>query len=169
MLRPYDEESHWPSDSGYATPPTDRCKCGAECVPFCDEDSSSINFPVKEIKFEKRGLAQEQSAFWQCASHVTPILHRPALRYPFSDECSNSIPSSVKQIQAPQSKHIANDEDEWEVVAEYATHHQQAMDAHEIVDDIYRHAKKYMHESGMVMQPDYVGKPEDPYLWCLIR
>jgi hypothetical protein len=24
-----------------------------------------------------------------------------------------------------------------------------------------------MHESALVMQPDYVGKPEDLYLWCL--
>jgi hypothetical protein len=43
------------------------------------------------------------------------------------------------------------------------------MDAREIVDDIYRHAKTFMHKGGMVMQLDYVGKPEDLYLWCLIR
>jgi hypothetical protein len=36
------------------------------------------------------------------------------------------------------------------------------------VDDIYRHAENFMHASGTVMQPDYVGKPEDLYLWCLI-
>ena len=42
------------------------------------------------------------------------------------------------------------------------------MDAHDIVDDIYRHAENSMHESGTVMQPDYVIKPEDLYLWCLI-
>ncbi len=42
------------------------------------------------------------------------------------------------------------------------------MDAYDTVDDIYRHAEKFMHESGTVMQPDYVGKPEDLYLWCLI-
>ncbi len=53
------------------------------------------------------------------------------------------IPSPVKPIQAPQSKHIADDdEDEWELLTEYATNHQQAMDAHDIVDDMYRHAKK---------------------------
>ncbi len=58
-------------------------------------------------------------------SHVTPILHLPALLYPFNGEVSNSIPSPVKQIQAQQSKHIANDdEDEWEVIAEYTTNHQ---------------------------------------------
>ena len=28
--------------------------------------------------------------------------------------------------------------------------------------------KNFMHQSGTVMQPDYVGKPEDLYLWCLI-
>ncbi len=69
----------------------------------------------------------------------------------------------------PQSKHIANDdEDEWKLIAEYATNHQQAMDTHDTVDDICRHAKKIMDESCMVMQPDYVGKPEDLYVWCLI-
>ncbi len=43
---------------------------------------------------------------------------------------------------------------------------------HEIVDDIYRHTKDFMHASCTpctVMQPDYVGKLEDLYLWCLIR
>ncbi len=80
-----------------------------------------------------------------------------------------SIPSPVKRIQAPQSKHIADDdEDEWEVIAEYAATHQQAMDVHDIVDDIYRHAETFMHESCTVMQPDYICKPEDLYLWCLI-
>jgi hypothetical protein len=29
-------------------------------------------------------------------------------------------------------------------------------------------AENFMHESCTVMQPDYVGKPEDLYLWCLI-
>ncbi len=43
------------------------------------------------------------------------------------------------------------------------------MDAHDIVDDIYRHAEKLMHESCTVMQPDFVGKPEDQYLRYLIR
>ncbi len=67
----------------------------------------------------------------------------------------------VKRIQAQQSQVISNDDDdddEWKVIAEYATNYQQAMDAHEIVDDIYRHAKNFMHESGTV-QPEYVGKP----------
>jgi hypothetical protein len=42
------------------------------------------------------------------------------------------------------------------------------MDAHDIVDDIYRHAENFMHESCTVMQPDYVGEQEDLYPWCLI-
>jgi hypothetical protein len=94
-----------------------------------------------------------------------------ALRYPFSGEGSGSIPSPVKPIQAQQSNHIANDDDdEWELIAEYATNHQQAMDVHEIIDCIYRHAENFMHgsESVTVTQPDYVGKPQNLYLWCLI-
>ncbi len=94
------------------------------------------------------------------------IAYRPALRYP----TSNSIPSPVKRKQATQSQVISNDDDDykWEVIAQYATNHEQAMDAHEIVDAIYKHAEHFMHQSGTVMQPDYVGKPEDLYLWCLI-
>ncbi len=127
-------------DPDYITPPTDRRKCGAEHISFTSigEGSSSVPSPVQKIKFEKRGRAQQQSAL--CVAHVTAIGYFPALRYPFSGKGSNSIPSPVKQIQAPQSEHIADD-DEWEVIAEFATHHQ-AMDAHEIVDDIYRHAEK---------------------------
>ncbi len=114
---------------------------------LCGEGSSCVPSSVKEIKLEKRGRTQEQSA--QCSSYVMPILHRHALWYLFSGEGSNSIPSPVKQIQTPQSKHIANDdEDECEVVAEYATNHQQA---HDIVNDIYRHAENFMYERGMVM------------------
>jgi hypothetical protein len=117
-----------------------RRKCGVERVSFSGEDSSSVPSSVKEIKFEKRGRAQEQSAL--CSAHVTAIGYRPALRYSISGEGSNSIPLPVKRIQAPQSRHIANDDDdEWEVIAEYATNHQQAKDAHDIVDNIHRHTE----------------------------
>jgi hypothetical protein len=131
-----DEEGPLPSDSDNVTPPTDRSKCAAERVSFSGEGLSSVPSPVKELKFEKRGRAQQQSAL--CASHVTTIGCCSALRYPFSGEGSNSIPSGspVKRIWAPQSQHIAEDEWELEVIAEYATNHQQAMDAHAIVDNI---------------------------------
>ncbi len=101
-----DKKRQLPSDSVDATPPTDRRKCGAECVSFSGEGLISAPSPVKEKKNSKR--AEEQSA--KCVSHVTPILHRPALRYPFSGEGSNSTPLHVKQleIQAPQSKHVAD-------------------------------------------------------------
>ncbi len=131
-----------PSNPNYITPPTDRRKCGAERVSFSGEGSICVPSPVKEKKFEKQGRAQEQSAL--CAAHVTAIGYSPALQYPFGGVSSNSIPSPVKRIQALQSQLISDDEeDEWEVIAEYAqaTNHQQAMDAHEIADDIYRHAE----------------------------
>ncbi len=104
-----------PSDPNYITPPTvtDRRKCGAERVSFSGEGSISVASPVKHIKFEKQGQAQEQSAL--CTSHLTGIAYRPALRYP----TSNSIPSPIKRIQAPQSQVISNNDDdyEWEVIA----------------------------------------------------
>jgi hypothetical protein len=166
MPRQSDDEDdiHLPSDPDYITPPTDGRKCGAERVSFSGEGSSSLPSPVKQIEFEMQTRAQEQSVL--CAAHITGIAYRPALRYP----TSNSIPSPVKRIQAPQSQVISDDDDdyEWKVIAEYATNNEQAMDAYEIVDDIYRHAENFMHGSGTVMQPDYVCKPEDLYLWCLI-
>jgi hypothetical protein len=45
---------------------------------FSGEGSISVPSPVKEITFEKRGRAQEQSTL--CAAHVTAIGYRPALR-----------------------------------------------------------------------------------------
>ncbi len=108
-----DEESQLPSESDYVTLPTDRRKCGAVRITFSGEGSISVPSPVKEIKFEKQGLAQQQSTLF--AAHVTAIGYRPALRYP----SSNSIPSPVKRIQAPQSRLISDDddEDEWKVIA----------------------------------------------------
>ncbi len=113
---------------------SDRRKCGAERVPFSGEGSSSVPSPVKKIFFEQRGRTQEQSAL--CAAHATPILHRGiALLFNISSvvKVPNSDPWPVlKSIQAPQSKHIADDDaNEWKVIAEYATNHQHAMDAHE--------------------------------------
>ncbi len=106
-----------PSDPDYITPPTDRRRCGAERVSFSGEGSISVPSPVKEIIFEKQGRAQEQSTL--CSAHVTAIGYRPALRYP----TSNSIPSSVKRIQASQLQVISDDDEdyEWEKIAEYAT------------------------------------------------
>jgi hypothetical protein len=151
MPRRSDEDDiQLPSDPDYITPPTDRrnLKCGAERVSFSGEGSISVSSPVKQIKFEKQGRAQKQSAL--CASHLTGIAYRPALRYP----TSNSIPSPVKRIQAPQSQVISDDDDdyEWKVIAEYATNHQQAMDAHEIVDDIYRLAEKFMTKQTLKLE-----------------
>jgi hypothetical protein len=42
-------------------------------------------------------------------------------------------------------------EDAGEVIAEYATNHQQAMDVHDIEDVFYRLAENSMHESCTVM------------------
>jgi hypothetical protein len=91
-------------DSDYAIAANYR-KCWAVRAPFSGEGSNSTPSPFKQIKFERLGRAQEQSA--QCASHVTVtlMLHRPSLRYTLS------IPSPVKKIKAQLSKEIL-DEDE---------------------------------------------------------
>ena len=109
--------------------PTDRSKCGAERVSFSGEGSISVPSPVKEIKFEKRGRAQEQSTL--CAAHVTAIGYRPALRY--------TLPIINKQ---------------WMRMRLWMT----------FTDT----PKNLCTRAGTVMQPDYVGKPEDLYLWCLL-
>jgi hypothetical protein len=58
-----EEDIQLPSDPNYITQPTDRrkchLKCGAERVSFSGE--GSVPSPIKEIKFEKQGQAQEQS------------------------------------------------------------------------------------------------------------
>ena len=85
-----EEDIQLPSDPNYITPPTDRCKCGAERVSIGGEGSVSVPSPVMEEKIEKQGRAQEQSTL--CAAHVMAIRYRPALRYPFGGVGSNSIP-----------------------------------------------------------------------------
>jgi hypothetical protein len=37
-----------------------------------------------------------------------------------------------------------------------------------LVDDLYQRATDFMHQGGLRMDEDYVGKPQDIYLWCLI-
>ncbi len=76
-----DEDIQLPSDPNRITPPTDRRKCGAERISFSGEGSISVPSPVKQIKFEKQGRAQEQSTL--CVAHVTAHGYRSALRYPF--------------------------------------------------------------------------------------
>jgi hypothetical protein len=44
-----DDDIQLPSDPDYILPPTDRRKCGAERVPFSDEDSISVSSPVEEM------------------------------------------------------------------------------------------------------------------------
>ncbi len=77
-----------PSDSDYATPPTDRRMCGGERVPFSGEVSSSVPSPVKELKFEKQGglrsralsalpTEAERSVRVQCNAY--PPLHWPPI------------------------------------------------------------------------------------------
>ena len=37
----------------------------------------------------------------------------------------------------------------------------------EIIDNVFMRATEFMHQSGMRMNTDHVGKPQDLYLWCL--
>ncbi len=72
-----------------------------------------------------------------------PIHHYTgvSLRYPFSGEGLNSIPSPVKNIQDLQSTQIpvltldCENEEDGPVIAEYATNQGAAIHAYEIVDD----------------------------------
>ncbi len=87
----------------------------SERVPFSGEGLSTVSSPVtgkKKEKWRRPRRVQEQSS--HCSSHVTLILHNPALRYPMY------IASPVEKIEAPRSKEIVDgDEDEWEFLAEY--------------------------------------------------
>jgi hypothetical protein len=51
------------------------------------------------------------------------------------------------------------DENAWTVVAEYVTNQGARMDFHENVDHTYRHAEKFIHESGSVLEQELVGTP----------
>ena len=42
------------------------------------------------------------------------------------------------------------------------------MDMPEIIDNVFMRATEFMHQSGMRMDADHVGKPQDLYLWCSV-
>ncbi len=62
----------------------------------------------------------------------------------------------------------SEDEDGWRVHERYCIDHRAAFDMHEIVNDVFMSAIAFMHNSGLRMDEDHVGKPEDLYLWCLV-
>jgi hypothetical protein len=68
--------------------------------------------------------------------------------------------------------HIAGDCSEdvehWRLVHKYCTDHPAEMDMHDIVDDLYQRATDNMHQGGLCMDEDSVGKPQDIYLCCCI-
>ncbi len=39
---------------------------------------------------------------------------------------------------------------------------------HEIVEYIFMAANEFMEESGLRMDEDHVGKPQELYLWCSV-
>ncbi len=55
---------------------------------------------------------------------------------------------------------VVEDEDECEVIVEYEIIEWDVV-GDEVINDTYDLAKDFMHERGLEMQPDYVGKPED--------
>ena len=42
------------------------------------------------------------------------------------------------------------------------------MDMDEIIENVFMRATEFMHQSGMRMDADHVGKPQDLYLWCSV-
>ena len=38
----------------------------------------------------------------------------------------------------------------------------------EIIDNVFIRATEFMHDSGLRMDADHVGKPQDLYLWCSV-
>ena len=42
------------------------------------------------------------------------------------------------------------------------------MDMEEIIDNVFVHATEFMHQSGIRVDEDHVGKQQDLYLWCSV-
>ena len=43
------------------------------------------------------------------------------------------------------------------------------MDMDEIIENVFMRATEFMHHSGLRMDADHVGKPQDLYLWCSVN
>ena len=50
----------------------------------------------------------------------------------------------------------------------YHTDHLADKDMHDFVEDLYKRASEFMHQGGLRMDENFVGKPQDIYLWCFI-
>ena len=68
------------------------------------------------------------------------------------------------QLDAGES---SEDEDGWRVAERYCIDYRAAFDLDEIIENVFMRATESMHQSGMRMDADHVGKPQDLYLWCL--
>ncbi len=64
--------------------------------------------------------------------------------------------------------HSSEDEDGWRVHERYCIDHRAEFDMHEIVENVFTRAAEFMHDSGLRMDEDHVGKPGDLYLWCSV-
>ncbi len=53
------------------------------------------------------------------------------------------------------------DVERWRLVRKYRTDALADMNMHDIVDVLYQRATDFMHQSGLCMDEDYVGKPQD--------
>ena len=58
----------------------------------------------------------------------------------------------------------SEDEDGWRVHERYCIDHRAEFDTHEIINDVFMSAIAFMHDSGLRMDEDHVGKPGDLYL-----
>ncbi len=62
-----------------------------------------------------------------------------------------------------------DDEDAWEVRAEYATDQRSAMEPFEIANNIWNTAEEFMHQAGLYMQPGHIGKDNNLYLFVPVE
>ena len=61
----------------------------------------------------------------------------------------------------------SEDEEGWRVAERHCIDHRAAYDMEEIIDNVFMRATEFMHQSGLRMDEDRVGKPQDLYFGAL--
>jgi hypothetical protein len=136
------------------TPPARVGKRGALSVPRLGQGSNAVPAPVRSIKFEAQGGAKAPIEFVE-GGPMRPLRRSRDARMTTNVSSSDDSDSSSDRFKGQA----------WRVEYEYYTDHRMYFDKHEIVDAIYKYAESYMHDSGTRQDPDFVGKPDDLYLW----
>ena len=119
---------------------------------------------AQERPYEQKGLLGPDG-IWLSKRARQNQAGSTSVASPVDDGWSIKIRRADGQSVAGDS---SEDEDGWRIAERYCIDYRGSMDMDEIIENVFMRATEFMHQSGMRMDADHVGKPQDLYLWCSV-